>query len=118
MLKVCFKVIIFLIPIFVVIGVIRLAISGFDPDRTFLPTVDEMILAFNQFPNISTDIQKAVVDLQTSIGFFDGIQRFLNLIWTVLSAPVRILVWVFQVLFGVEVRGNLPFNPIITVPIV
>lgn len=117
MAKIAFRVIIFLIPIFVIIGVMRLALAGFSPDKTFMPTVDEMMEAFNQFPNISQDIQNAIIKLQTAPNFIDGATRFFELVWIILSAPVRVLVWVFQVLFGLEITNQPTFQPIITVPI-
>lgn len=114
--KIAFRIVIFLVPIFVVIGVIRLALNGFE--GSFLPSVEDMQSAFSSFPNISADIQNAVVSFQNSPDSLQGIIGFFNVIGQVIAAPFRILGWIFSVLFGIDLSSTNTWSPIITVPIV
>lgn len=63
-MKVAIKVVMFLVPVFVVLGLIRFWLNGFDGD--FVPNMDTLTAWFQSFPDIGKDWNTAVSGFSAS----------------------------------------------------
>ena len=125
-MKTAIKFFAFLLPFFFVLGCIRVYIS---PDGKFLPSWNYLVDQFSYMPDfklmlaqdlaaigkagesLGIDYGASIVDMSTffqAIGswftnLFNLLGSFFVLVWNLISLPFKFCVWLFGVVFGLNI---------------
>lgn len=113
--KVAGKIVLFLVPVFLVLGSIRFFFKGFDISQGFVPAYSTWLAWFSDFPNIAVDVQQYLADYNQATDLIPDwlviltymnpltggailyikFNALLNLIWSVIGAPFKVIGWFF-----------------------
>lgn len=101
MSKSCAKIALIFFSMLLVLGFIYCCFNGFDGN--FIPSLDIVKGWLRSFPNINSDINSCleVFNGTSPSNFLEQVGAFFTIIWYVISAPFRVIGWLFS-FFGLS----------------